>query len=467
MNGLKRLMFKNVDFVSVSLSIILFNSFTVLRRFAWGDDWAFISGYKKGDSGIKIEHYSGYRPVLQKIMDFAFGNISNYQNLVFLRLISTLGMVVLTWQVMKNIERMGYSRSLNLTLGLGLNLLPTFWIYTNWAATFIYPWVCVISILSLSLFKKNKLVSVLLLVLTFMIYQPAAVFSVFLVFTGFLRKGKFSNSDSYYLGTIILSAAIALASSKFINQVLSVPPKARTGFLTSPSGIVNKLIWLATRPFLLSFRPFLVESHGILTLVLTVVGFLLSLLGIFYMSKNLNRFKFLAGIGVFYFFGLLPIIPISENQIEFRILPATSAIGLLLLLVGVQSALDKIQLPTVIAGTLIVSSILGTVLYTENKIQNIFIKPFEKNQKFLLSEAEGINIDRVVIVSDYGNGWPQNNYVGALSVISDFQMPWVPVGEVAQLLGIDDSRIDLVTKSPSKYPSNYLIINLNEFRSTL
>ena len=467
MNELKRLLLKNKDFVGVSLFIILFNSFTVLRRFAWGDDWAFISGYKKGDSGIKIEHYSGYRPVLQKIMDFVFGNISNYQNLVFLRLISTLGMVVLTWQVMKNIERMGYTRFLNLTLGLGLNLLPTFWIYTNWAATFIYPWACVLSILSLSLFKSNKLVSVLLLVLTFMIYQPAAVFSVFIVFAGFLRKGKFSNSDSYYLRTIILSAAIALASSKFINQVLSVPPKARTEFLTSPNEIVNKLIWLATRPFLLSFRPFLVESHGIVTLVLTAAGFLFSMVGIFYMSKNRNRFKFLAGMGVFYLFGLLPIIPIAENQIEFRILPATSAIGLLLLLVGVQSVVGKIQLPTILAGTLIVSSILGTVLYSENRIQNIFIKPFERNQHFLLSVAQHRNIDRVVIVSDYENAWPQRNYVGALSVISDFQMPWVPVGEVAQLLGIDDSRIDLVTKSSSQYPNNYLVIKLDEFRSTL
>lgn len=66
-------------------------------------------------------------------------------------------------------------------------------------------------------------------------------------------------------------------------------------------------------------------------------GFLLSIAGLLEFSNKMRDLKFLAGIGIFYIFGLLPIIPIAENQIEFRILPTTSVMGLLLVLIGVQS----------------------------------------------------------------------------------------------------------------------------------
>ena len=183
-----------------------------------------------------------------------------------------------------------------------------------------------------------------LLVVAFMIYQPAAVFSVFLMFANYLRVARFSRSSSSYLVGIAFSAVTSLILSKAINQALAVPAKARTGFLSDPIEIGQKVIWLVTRPLALSFRPFIVESHGIVPLALMAAGFMLSIAGLLEFSNKMRDLKLLAGIGIFYIFGLLPIIPIAENQIEFRILPTTSVMGLLLVLIGVQSLQKKIKL---------------------------------------------------------------------------------------------------------------------------
>ena len=455
------------DYIGVVFLAISFNSISIFRKFAWGDDWAFISDYRRGDSAVRVEHYSGYRPILQKIMDISFGNITNYEHLIFLRIFSVIGMAVLTVLVMKNLEKYGYSRLIKLTIGLGLNLLPTFWIYTNWSSTFVYPWVCVISILSLMLFSKNRYISVLLLVIAFMIYQPTAVFSVFLMFANYLRIRKIPRLYFKYFGTLILSACISLILSKFINNSLQVPAKARTGFLSDPIEIVQKIVWLVTRPLALSFRPFIVESHGIFPFALMAAGFLLSIAGLLEFSNKMRDLKFLAGIGIFYIFGLLPIIPIAENQIEFRILPTTSVMGLLLVLIGVQSLQKKIKLSNSFLAIIIIISITGTGLYSQSKIQEIFIKPFEKNRAYLLEKSLGNNLNEVIVVIDYNLTWPQRNYIGALSVISDFQMPWVPIGEVSQVLGIYESQIQIVASRPRENLKNALIIDLNQVRDSL
>lgn len=75
--------------------------------------------------------------------------------------------------------------------------------------------------------------------------------------------------------------------------------------------------------------------------------------------------------------------------------------------------------------------------------------------------------NEVIVVIDYNLTWPQRNYIGALSVISDFQMPWVPIGEVSQVLGINESQIQIVASRPRENLKNALIIDLNQVRDSL
>jgi len=467
MKRIYKFAYRNIHYLSVAVFVFLFHAFSILRKFAWADDWAFISFYKQEDLGVNTEHYSGYRPLLQKIMDISFGNINNYTDLVLLRLIATFGLVLVIWLLMANLGKIGFSKNFTCAIGLGVSLLPTFWIYTNWASTFIYPWVCVLSIISLNLFERHKVVSFSLIVTSFLIYQPAAVFSVTLVFASYMQKGKISRSNIQYLSTILIGAIFSLITGKLVNQLLDVPAKARTGFISSPGEFIDKVIWLATRPLILSFRPFLVESHGVIPLGITLAGFILSAVAFMYIARRGNLFRSIYSIGALYCFGMLSLLPISENQIEFRILPTTSAMGLILVGIGFRSILHQKSASLFLKSTTGVLAIIVVSVYSENKIQQIFIKPFQVNQKLLLDVAGRNPPEKVIIISDYSIAWPQRNYVGALSVISDFQMPWVPVGEVSQVLRIDESKISLVDSKLTDVQPNVLIINLNSFRDKL
>ena len=458
---------KNSHYICVVAFVFLFHSFSILRKFAWGDDWAFISAYKQGALGVTTEHYSGYRPLLQKIMDFSFGNIHNYEDLVFLRLIATLGLVIVVWLLMEKLGKLGFSKNFTCAVGLGVSLMPTFWIYTNWASTFIYSWVCALSILSLNLFDKHKLISFSVIVTCFLIYQPAAVFSVTLIFAAYIQKGKLSRANIQYLSAVLTGAIFAIATGKMLNQLLDVPAKTRTGFISSPGEFIDKVIWLASRPLVLSFRPFLVESHGLVPLGITVVGFALSAVAFMHIAKKGGLLRNIYSFIALYCFGMLSLLPISENQIEFRILPTTSAMGLILVGIGVQTIFKQKSPPFFLKSLIGVLVIFVVAVYSETKIQQIFIKPFQVNQKLLLDVAGTNSLEKVIIISDYSVAWPQRNYVGALSVISDFQMPWVPVGEVSQVLRIDESKITLVDSKLKNVQPNVLVINLNSFRDKL
>jgi len=467
MKRIYKFAYRNIHYLSVAVFVFSFHAFSILRKFAWADDWAFISFYKQEDLGVNTEHYSGYRPLLQKIMDISFGNINNYADLVLLRLIATFGLVLVIWLLMANLGKIGFSKNFTCAIGLGVSLLPTFWIYTNWASTFIYPWVCVLSIISLNLFERHKVISFSLIVASFLIYQPAAVFSVTLVFASYIQKSKISRSNIQYLSTILIGAIFSLLTGKLVNQLLDVPDKARAGFISGPGEFIDKVIWLATRPLILSFRPFLVESHGVVPLGITMVGFLLSVVAFMHIAKKGDLLRNLSSIGALYSFGMLSLLPISENQIEFRILPTTSVMGLILVGFGVQTIFKQKSSPFFLKSLMGVLVIFVVAVYSENKIQQIFIKPFQVNQKLLLDAAGTNSLEKVFIISDYSVAWPQRNYVGALSVISDFQMPWVPVGEVSQVLRIDESKIFLVDSKLTDVQPNVLVINLNAFRDKL
>lgn len=164
---------------------------------------------------------------------------------------------------------------------------------------------------------------------------------------------------------------------------------------------------------------------------------------------------------------MLSLLPISENQIEFRILPTTSAMGFILVGIGVQTIFKQKSPPFFLKSFIGVLAIFVVAVYSETKIQQIFIKSFEINQKLILNAINTQTPEKVNIISDYSIAWPQRNYVGALSVISDFQMPWVPIGEVSQVLRIDESKISLVDGKAVDNRTNVVVINLNSFRDTL
>ena len=450
------------------LALILFIStffhlWHALQDYGWADDWAFLSQYRTNGMEVRQEHISGLRPLLQPLMDVSFGNIDSYENLVYLRITSIVGMILLTQVLITFLIQLGYSKTIAMSFGLLLNFLPTFWIYTHWATVFTYSWVCLFSALSYRVYLRNKPLGIFVSTLCFLVYQPAAVFSIFLIFARYLKNRELTTQDYFYSFSIIASSMFAYVMAKLAILLFDSPIKGRTNLVDSASELIDKTIWVMSRPVVLSFRPFIIESSGLISILVTVAGFFLSSVAIFNLAKNKSIWKCVLNLTLIYVIALLPIIVITENQIEFRTLPATSAIGLLLVLSGIQLIFSRIKIvPSAVLYFPIACMVL---LYAGSKVQSVFIDSFDVNKKLIKAIAETSHRSPEYLVILDQEPWPQRNYIGSLSVISDLQMSWVPQGEIAQVLGVDESAISVSYDHSIDTDPNRILVPLTEIRS--
>jgi hypothetical protein len=457
---------KKSEYIGIALFIGLFNSASIFHKFGWGDDWAFLNEYKNGISKVNYEHYSGYRPILQKIMDLSFGNLNDYSQLVILRTVSLTGLVLLTLKIISILNRQGFPRKIVIAFGLLLPLLPTFWIYTNWASVFSYTLVCLISIYSFEFFERSKSLSFALLIICFLIYQPAAVFSVFLVFSQFLRNRILSFKNYQYLLMIFFSAISSVILGKLINSILDVSGKQRSSMVGNPNEVIEKIIWVATRPLVLSARPFVIESQGLIPLIASIVGLAATVFLFAILAKGNNKLLFVVNLGLLYSLALLPVLVISENQIDFRILPVTSTMGLLLLISGFSDSISRFKGFKSLELTVFILVLSTVTLYSALNVNKVFIKAFTNNESFIRSHEASESDQGILIIGD-DVGWPQNNFIGSLSVKSDFQMSWVPVGEVSEILDVPNSEITYTQKENLGPNTEPLVIDLDKYKESL
>jgi hypothetical protein len=467
-NSVIRLSAKKTHALILTFSAIIHLA-TIVKNYAWADDWAFIAGYRTNSSEIKIEHISGLRPVLQLIMDQSFGRISQYENLIFLRLIGLIGLLLLIHQIMKYLREIGYSGFIVCSFGILINFLPTFWIYTNWASVFSYTWACLLSLLSFDLFKRSKLLGFALIISCFLIYQPAAVFSTFIVFANLLKYGKIDERDKLYLKFLVAGSFFAFLIGRLAGLIVELSLKARTEIVDSPLELVEKIVWILTRPVLLSIRPFIIESRGILAAIFTVLGLFLTLLSLWQISRRtgFSVLNFLLTLISVYAVGLLPLLVIAENQIEFRTLPATSSFGLLFVLSGVNLFFDKFLKLRGAVPLISLIVLLALLNYSQGKVNSIFIDSFRQNYNFIKSSYSELNSsDQIVVLID-SKPWPQSNSIGALSVKSDFQMPWVPIGEISQILRIPENQLGVQVVNDDEVDSSASTIDLRKLRDQL
>ena len=442
---------------------------TIVKDYAWADDWAFIAGYRTNSSEAKIEHISGLRPILQVIMDQSFGRISQYENLIFLRLIGLIGLILLIYRLMKLLREIGYSEFTVCSLGILINFLPTFWIYTNWASVFSYTWACLLSLLSFNVFNRSKLLGLSLIIFCFLIYQPAAVFSTFIAFAYLVRNGKLDDRNRLHLKFLVAGSFFGFLIGRLTGAIVGLPLKARTEIVDSPLELVEKIVWILTRPVLLSIRPFIIESRGILAVIFTVLGLFLTALSLWQVSRRtgFSVLNFSLTLISVYAVGLLPLLVIAENQIEFRTLPATSCFGLLFVVTGANFVFDKFLKLRGAASLISLIVLLALLNYSQGKVNSIFIDSFSQNYNFIKSSYSKLNSSNQIVVLIDSAPWPQSNSIGALSVKSDFQMPWVPIGAISQILRITENQLVVQVIDDDEVVSSANTIDLRKLREQL
>jgi len=452
------------------LALVLFMSaffhlWHALQDYGWADDWAFLSGYRTNGKEVRQEHLSGLRPLLQPLMDVSFGNIDSFESLVYLRIASIIGMILLTQVLITFLLQLGYSKAIAMSFGLLLNFLPTFWIYTHWATVFTYSWICLFSALSYKVYIRNRGIGIFINTLCFLVYQPAAVFSIFLIFARYLKNKELTIQDYLYSLSIVASSLSAYVLAKLTTLLFDSPVKDRTSLVDSTSDFIDKAIWVVSRPVVLSLRPFIIESYGFVSILATLTGVALCTVTIFNLAKNKSIWRCVSNLTLIYIIALLPVIVIAENQIEFRTLPATSTIGLLFVLSGIQLISSKMKIIHLVI--LFFPIVCVIFFYASSKVQTVFIDSYNLNKKLIETIVQTSHPGSEYLVIIDQDPWPQKNYIGSLSVISDLQMPWVPQGEIAQILGVDESVISVSDAHSIAEDADLILIPLTEIKSRI
>ena len=452
-----------LDFFLILLSTNLITFAYIRNEYAWADDYSFLGSYIGFSPSLSTEHYTGYRPLLQIIFDLVFTNIQAIEDLRFLRYVALIGTSLLSIAIFRILVLSGWGKWSSIFLACTVQFLPTFQIYQWWATAFIYSWVAVASLISFSLQQKGYWVrSSTILIICFLIYQPAATFGMIGLLVDFLNQRRLRRRHIEYMLSLTITFVLATVLSRFTLYLLQIVPKERAGVISSPDDLAAKIIWLLTRPTILSFRPYFWNSPNLTEIICALILFAVFIFFIFKKMLALrNSVVFFLSLACIFLMMLLPLLPIRENQVEFRVLPSTSVLGLILLVYIVKAYLEKysnlMRLSPIFASVMI--SLVA--LSASNSSEKIFIKPYKSIKTFVFEKTYGDNSEVLYYKIDYSD-WPMRNYIGAPSAIYDLQMPWVVEPLLKFMLSDKYSAILPLGDRPR---SSNIILNLNELKS--
>ena len=197
-------MLKNQKFKLLlpDLKICLFLSlgFALIYAPVWFSPYLFSDDYclfSQAIRGILYPELKGViaagRPVYAGALFLGFGSINSITDFRFIRFISILGIATTSWVFYLFLSKAGWSRKSALACSFILGTMPPFQVYASWAVCFPYSWATAITGLSVYLVNSTLNISLLwkrlgcfltamvILLIAFNIYQPAAMFFGYLL----------------------------------------------------------------------------------------------------------------------------------------------------------------------------------------------------------------------------------------------------------------------------------------------
>ena len=166
--------------VFAAYSIVLSSNFGIL------DDYSFLYNAITGSNQTLTLLISAGRPLNAVLLDLGFRSAGSIENLAILRAITLVGIWLLGCglYLISRLHRISFISSL--AVACGIVLLPSFQVYASWAQHFTTPFAGILALLSAFILtpacamrERSRgltiFLSVLLLVMAILIYQPIAM----------------------------------------------------------------------------------------------------------------------------------------------------------------------------------------------------------------------------------------------------------------------------------------------------
>ena len=459
----------------------------VFKESFWSDDYPALMD----TPGFALHVLRDGRPTAAGIFSISFSLLDDPSNAWILRSFALLALLLIFLFLSNRIVN-PKNRNIGIISMAVAFCLPSFQMYVHWSLTWLFLWAGLAGLYSYHFWSSiqipKKVLAVLLLVCALTIYPPTALFFfATLVVLSALNESMTSKlvSELRQASILLTISGIFAALIVFVSlQIAGVSANKRVSIL-GVSDIPEKFVWFLSRPIVVGFRPFMVDSPTPIAALLTSLPAMAILFfGIWKQSNNLRESIFvrLFWFSLAFVFSLIPIIITADNQVEFRVIPGYSwGIAVLAVFFLVQSTDDllrrfvrnsKIQ-NLLIALPLLALSLLS-IISINLHYSELFGSPYQQKNAFLnnsLTTCSKENRIRNIVIIPPELPFPSRPRLGVFSMSTDLDSSWVPKPNVELLLrkkGVEGTvrYIELRPVLADLDPAA-CIIDLEEFRKSL
>lgn len=432
--------------VAAATYLFIVYAFGVFSKSAWSDDF---SSLLDPDSVAQHAARDG-RVVYGLLIGLLFSYFNTVGSLFVVRLIGLIGLILLNDSLIKKLSKIDLPAKYIIASTFAFTL-PSFQFTSHWAVTFVLGWAAFFAVTGYNLITSNflskKLLGLLFFVTSALLYPLLTFFLFsFIYFLWFIRRQSYKVLFIQTLTGMSITIAASILSyavSYFYLRVnhLSFNPRVST---VNIDQIPDKLLFFFSRPFVMAYRPFLIDSPSLISVALVAVSSL-SILTFLVWTKNRSILKTLYDLVSFNFFLVLSIAPllvVSESQIDMRFVASNTwlftSITSLLLFEFIENLKTRFSLMRRYLLLLVPISLLSIGAVTINmNFFSLFQEPFKQKELFFsqqILKCSNAQLQSGFYVIPRGTPWPKKSYIGVYSQTTDLESTWVPIGALTNYL---------------------------------
>ncbi len=432
--------------LSAALYLLLVYALGVFSRSAWSDDYPAILD----PEAVGLHAIKDGRLIHGWSIDFFFSNFNTVQSLTFIRMFGLAGLILLNDMLIRKFLSVQSSSAVVVASTVAFTL-PSFQFSAHWAGAFGFGWTAYLAILGFMLFNENtgpkKSFGYLVFLLSLFAYPLMSFFIFPFIYTVWLIRGapiKGLFKDTVMAIYLFVSGAlISFVLTAIYLNIKGLAFNDRVA-LVAISDIPSKIVFFFTRPFALTYRPFLIDSPSLSNLLLTLTVFSCFLIFLFWWKWKSFRavIAHILTLNLFFIASLLPLLVTSDNQIEMRLVSANTwlfCFVLIYLFLRLQATIgEKVVFFRSKSQVITISFLLLLGFLTTNlNFLRLYHEPFQDKQKFFQSQFSSCTPAQIksgVVILKRTLPWPSKDLIGAYSQSTDLESDWVPVSAVIQYL---------------------------------
>jgi hypothetical protein len=361
------------------------------------------------------------------------------QDLFILRLTSLISAIVLLKMLSRKFQKIENSKMHQAILVSSI-FLPTFVLYIFWGMLSYFMIAVTLSFISFELWSseenRKRILAVIIQITAILVYPPSAfttfaLMGVLYLFSSESISESVRNIGKWIIFTCIsgvIAISIVLLDTKLNDFSLNTRVKT-----VQLNDLPEKIIWIFTRPFLISTRLFDIRSPSSFEALFSFTIFALVLfagLKIRFVHAKLILVKVILFLTTI-LLSLAPIILSSDNQFDYRLILGPSISMFLALgfcLIEIAKVIDS---KSRLGIALLLSVFTFGVFSMHSHSSKLFLEPYEIKMK-LISDSVKVCFEenrspQSISIIGKNQVFDQRKNLGLFSMKTDLASSWVPI----------------------------------------